>query len=437
LLNDRREYASFKVFSNDNKNEMTQNSLKILFVSRDFFPDEVAISLYVTDLAIDLQAQGHSVSIVAGDYCYDSPMQRLAHRETLHGINIYRIWATRFPKRIMTGRMVNSLSFSLMLSIKMFFLPWHFDCVIGLTTPPMISLIAAVFARLRRAPFIYWVMDLQPDEAVAAGVIAERSLVAALLRRMNGMLLNWSKLLVVLDRYMADRLCSINVPSHKIVIIPPWSSLETSKPIAAENTEFRQVYNLQKTFVVMYSGNHSICHPLDTLLEATLAFRDIPDFRFVFVGGGVRRTDVAHFKERHQLTSIVQIPFQPREKLFDSLCAADVHIMVMGSQFVGIIHPSKIYAALAVGRPTIVIGPGASAAADLVRETGSDLLVEHSEINKLVSILQKLHFKSNRSIDRLANRSVRLIEMKYSRQILTHKFINAINGLFSATKSDH
>jgi hypothetical protein len=111
--------------------------------------------------------------------------------------------------------------------------------------------------------------------------------------------------------------------------------------------------------------------------------------------------------------------------------------MVMGSQFVGIIHPSKIYAALAVGRPTIVIGPGASAAADLVRETGSDLLVEHSEINKLVSILQKLHFKSNRSIDRLANRSVRLIEMKYSRQILTHKFINAINGLFSATKSDH
>jgi colanic acid biosynthesis glycosyl transferase WcaI len=401
----------------------------ICIVSRDFFPDEVAISLYVTDLALDLQAQGHCVTILAGDYCYDTPGHRLKHRETWQKIDIHRIWATRFPKRNMMGRIINSFSFNLMLLKKMCLFPGRFDCMIGLTTPPMISFIAAVFARLRKTPFVYWVMDLQPDEAIAAGVVAKHGAVATVLRCMNALLFNWSTLLIVLDRYMANRLILTKVHCNKIAIISPWSPIETSKPIPAKETEFRQVYNLQNMFVVMYSGNHSICHPLDTLLEGALALRDYPDFRFVFVGGGVRRTDVTYYKKLHQLTSIVQIPFQPRDSLFDCLCAADVHITVMGEHFVGIIHPSKIYATLAVGRPTIVIGPGACAAADLIRETGSNLLVEHSDVNKLVSLLKNLYIERNSSAQPVGSQSKAVIASNYSRQVLTRKFIMAIESL--------
>ena len=36
----------------------------------------------------------------------------------------------------------------------------------------------------------------------------------------------------------------------------------------------------------MYSGNHSPCHPLDTVLQAALGMRSDPNVAFVFIGGG-------------------------------------------------------------------------------------------------------------------------------------------------------
>lgn len=36
----------------------------------------------------------------------------------------------------------------------------------------------------------------------------------------------------------------------------------------------------------MYAGNHSPCHPLDTVVAAAERLRDDPRFIFCFVGGG-------------------------------------------------------------------------------------------------------------------------------------------------------
>jgi hypothetical protein len=43
---------------------------------------------------------------------------------------------------------------------------------------------------------------------------------------------------------------------------------------AARRDRFRARYGLKHKFVVMYSGNHSPIHPLDTLLEAENNWRE-------------------------------------------------------------------------------------------------------------------------------------------------------------------
>ena len=48
----------------------------------------------------------------------------------------------------------------------------------ALTSPPLISFLAALFVQLKGGKLFFWVMDLNPDEAFAAGWLKESTLVA-------------------------------------------------------------------------------------------------------------------------------------------------------------------------------------------------------------------------------------------------------------------
>ncbi len=68
----------------------------------------------------------------------------------------------------------------------------------------------------------------------------------------------------------------------RIAIVPPWSHDDQVSYSEAGREAFRQQHGLSDKFVVMYSGNHSPCHPLDTLLEAALALTSANGDRVLF-----------------------------------------------------------------------------------------------------------------------------------------------------------
>src|SRR5437588_4668766 len=70
---------------------------------------------------------------------------------------------------------------------------------------------------------------------------------------------------------------------------------------------------------------------------------------------------------------ILCLPYQPLSELSASLSAADLHLVVMGEPFVGIVHPCKIYNILAAKRRFLYIGPEESSITDLI----SNLSVDH------------------------------------------------------------
>ena len=72
---------------------------------------------------------------------------------------------------------------------------------------------------------------------------------------------------------MKDRIVAKGVPHEKVVVIPPWSHDDAVRFDEAARQSFRARHGLCDKFVVMYSGNHSPCHPLDTLLQAAEAPR--------------------------------------------------------------------------------------------------------------------------------------------------------------------
>jgi hypothetical protein len=62
------------------------------------------------------------------------------------------------------------------------------------------------------------------------------------------------------------------------------------------------------------------------------------------------------------------LPYQKRTELSASLSAADLHLVVMGQNFVGVVHPCKIYNIMAVGCPVLYVGPRPSPTLDTLGE---------------------------------------------------------------------
>ncbi len=357
--------------------------MRVLFLNQTFHPDVAATAQQASDLAVRLVERGHDVTVVCGRRAYDNPAERYARSEVWRGVRIRRIPSCHLGKASRWRRAADFGSFLASCAFHLGGLP-RFDVVVAMTSPPLISWLGAAFVTLKGGRFVFWVMDLNPDEALAAGWLRRQSFTTKGLVAMLGYGLRRATTVVALDRFMADRIQDKGVSPHKIVTLPPWPREDVVRYDAEGRTRFRQQHGLDGKFVVMYSGNHSPCHPLDTVLEAARRLRDRPDIVFCFVGGGSEFPAVKRFVTQHQLGNVTTLPYQPLDGLAASLSAADLHVVVMGAPFVGIVHPCKVYNILTLGIPMLYVGPPVSHVMDLaprfVADHGdADAVVQHVE----------------------------------------------------------
>ncbi len=254
--------------------------MKALFLSQVFYPDVEAVAQYTCDLARDLAAAGHDVTVLSSRRGYHDPSRVYSAEERWNGVNIVRVLGTGLGKKALWRRAVDFGSVTLRYLIRLLFMPRQ-DVVIALTAPPLVSVLGALFTRMRGGRLVLWVMDLNPDQAIAAGVLRPGSMIARVLEGALRFSLRNAAAVVVLDRFMRDRLIAKGVPAARLFIAPPWAQ-ESSLAWDAEGREvFRRTHGVAGKFVVMYSGNHSPCHPLATLLEGARRLSDREDIVFL------------------------------------------------------------------------------------------------------------------------------------------------------------
>ena len=344
----------------------------------------VSTAQHLTDLATELSARGHEVTVVTGDRGYDDPSQRFPRRERWRDITIVRVPSLSLGKYSRWRRALGFASFLAATCFRLLTLK-RFDVVVALTSPPLISFLGAWFVKLKGGRFCFWVMDLNPDEAIAAGWLRQDSALARLLQWMLRYSFTTAEKTIVLDRFMKDRLLAKGADAQRIAVIPPWSHDDAIDYSAAGREAFRARHGLADKFVVMYSGNHSPCHPLDTLMAAALELKTRADVVFCFIGGGSEHAKVREFAKRHELVNVRCLQYQPLDQLSSSLSAADLHVVVMGKAFVGIVHPCKIYNIMSVGAPTLYIGPEQSHVTDLASTNYQFLLASHGDVESVVT----------------------------------------------------
>jgi glycosyltransferase involved in cell wall biosynthesis len=401
--------------------------MRITLVNQAFHPDVVSSGQHLTDLAVALVERGHDVTVVTSRRAYDDSARTFPKHEVWRGIKIYRVFNTGFGKRAKWRRAADFLTFLISCCFRLVLLPKP-DVIVALTSPPLVSVIAAAFAKLRGAKFCYWIMDLNPDEAIAAGWLSPDSFVAKWLERLSRFSLRRAASVVVLDKFMQQRILAKNIPAEKIAVIPPWSHDSEVKFDAAGRAQFRQTHGLENRFVIMYAGNHSPCHPLDTILAAakTLAASD-PEIFFCFVGGGSEQRRVKDFAAKNQLPNVLCLPYQPLEQLAGVLSAADLHLVVMGDPFVGLVHPCKAYNLLRVNAPILYMGPQPSHVSEILGELNGQLpgaATPHGDAPAAVKSILEL----KRAVSQAARKDAVPLDGRFSKETLLPQLVAVIES---------
>ena len=399
----------------------------VYLVNRYFWPDESATSLLLTDLAEDLQTAGHEVQVFTSRQLYNRPQAQLPRHQVWQGIQIHRLQTSCFGRRHFCGRLFDIITFHLALlyanniTVKP-------DAWFVMTDPPLIvNTVLQLRGRLD-GRVIHHVDDVYPDLAMALGSLPQPGWVSSLLGRWAQAGLRNCDQVLALGECMAGVLKNKGVATDRLAIIPPWADGSRLFPLDHQENKFRQEIGIpEDDLVVMYSGNMGLGHRFETILSAARSLATLDTVHFVFIGDGAKKPQIDAFRRVHNLKNIIMLPYQPRERLRETLSAGDVHLISLDAKVQGLIVPSKLAGILAVGRPLVFLGSEQNSVAAAILQGQCGYVIPEGDVSQLEETI-KGFLKNPEHRRRLGAVARKLFDREYDRAVVIPKIIAKIRS---------
>ncbi len=214
---------------------------------------------------------------------------------------------------------------------------------------------------------------------------------------------------------MAHYLSTRDIPAESLSVVHHWADRNEIVPVEPAQNPLRRAWGLGRKFVIGYSGNFGRAHEFQTVLDAAERLKHMKSIVFLMIGEGQQRGFVESEVRRRGLTNVMMKPFQPVEKLSESLGAANVHLVSLKPELEHCIVPSKFYGVLAAARPTIFIGDTEGEIGTIVRDFQCGMALRPGDVDALVdAILHLRHSPVGRMS--MGNNARYLMETAYSRE---------------------
>jgi len=363
--------------------------MHVLFINQFYAPDAASTAQILADLCGGLSKRQVKVSVICSRTAYCPSSASAAREAEPEPVRAYRVPGLRFERRSFLWRAASYLSFLMFATLRGLFMP-RADVIVALTTPPFVGLVGVVLAWTRRSRLVLWSMDLYPEVAIAAGAIDRDGWVARVTQRLAHVIYRRCERVVALGPFMRERILKYGLDADRVQVVHNWSDGDLVQPVAHGDNLFRAEHEFNDCFAAMYSGNMGVGHQFGGILKAVAMLGRRLDLRFVFIGEGPRKQDIADRMEQEGLHNLCLLPYQPRERLDHSLSAGDVHLVSLRGEMQGLIVPSKIYGILAAGRPAILIGGRDNEVAQIIEEHRCGFVVSEGDVDALCAAIEKL-----------------------------------------------
>ncbi len=400
---------------------VVKKPVHVLVLNQYYWPGVEATAYLLSQLCEALAAD-FQVTVVTG--CLRDSAEA-PERIVRNGVSIVRVPSTVFDRSRLSARAVNYISY-LIGALWAGLGVSRPDIVVCMTDPPLIANIGLPVARRFGVPLVVITQDVFPEIAVQLGRL-EQPLLVGTLRRLIDFSLRRADRVVTIGETMRERIAAKGVEPKRISVIPNWGDTEVLSAMGTDN-DWAHLYELDRRFVVMHSGNVGYSQDLDTLIRSSTFLRDLDDLAVIVVGSGARREILRALAERVEADPVTFLPHQPAEVVSSSLSSAHVHFVGLALGLAGYVVPSRVYGIMAVARPMIVSADAESETARLVQEVGCGVVVSPGRPDLVAGVIRDAH-AGRLDLEEMGKRGYDYVHREASREIAVGQYRTLIEEL--------
>ncbi len=399
--------------------------MKLSVITQFFPPDYAATGQLIEELSNYLGFEGVDIEVFTGQPGYAFGDSNAPAREQLGRVQVQRTRATNIWYQRIRGKTLGGVLFTIRAMLHLLRHGPRYNVLLLTTAPPFLPIIGYLFSILYRLPYVCILYDLYPDIAIALGVVQNNHWVARFWQNINKRIWQKASGIVVLSPAMKDRVTAICPEvGDKISVIHSWGNPDSIKPIAKKDNWFAQKYNITNKFTVLYSGNMGRCHDVKTILETAKLLKD-ESILFLCIGAGAKRKDLIKEVENLKLDNFLFLPYQDKEILPYSLNACDLSLVSVDRGFESLVAPSKLYPALATGRPVAIICPQASYLKQLIADGKCGNTFENGDSDGLAKFIHTLSQDKDLA-QKMGFRARNYMKSHFTSKVITKQYLEVL-----------
>ncbi|MBO3341634.1 glycosyltransferase family 4 protein [Clostridium perfringens] len=399
--------------------------MKVVLVSEFFYPYKTSTQKILTELAEDFVEYGLEVDVLTTKNAYREEKQDLRKYEIYRGINIKRVFSTEGNRDSKIGRLLNYITFTTSVFFNLLFKK-NYDKILFVSNPPLVPFIGYLIKKLRGKNYIYLVHDIYPDVAEKLGVIKKGSIISKVMNYMNKKIYTNAERIIALGKDMKRVIADKGVDEEKIEIVTNWADSRVNYEKEVDKNFYKK-YRLENKFNILYTGNISKVHAIDTIVEVAKILKNEEDIMFTFVGDGNRKQDLIKLKEKEDLRNIQLENYMFGEEYNNLLNCANLFITTLQQGIEGLGVPSKTYTYMSVAKPLIAIMSENSEIGSMVNQYNLGKQFNNKEYHKIAEFILELK-NSNELYNEISKNVRNKFLNEYERKKVTNKFYKAINS---------
>jgi colanic acid biosynthesis glycosyl transferase WcaI len=403
----------------------------ILILTLVFPPDSVSTAQIMGDLAADMQARGHAVTVLTTSPHYNRDPEAesrqpltpywgsLLRHSRYQGITVYHTFMPKKGKNIVL-RLSGWVGFHLLSTLAGLTVIPRPDVIIVPSPPLTIGLSAWILGTLHRAPFVYNVQEIYPDIAIRLGALRNRQLIRLLFSLERFVYKKASKVTVIAPR-MRERLLEKGVPGDKVSVVPNFVDVSDLQPMPKDNPFSRQ-HHVHNKFVISYAGNLGPAQGLETFVDAARLLQDEPGIHFMIMGDGILRETLRQRVVDLALNNLTFLPHQPYSLVPLIYASSDLNLVPQAAEIGFDAVPSKVYRIMACARPVLAITVTSSDLGQLVLGAQCGMVVPPGMPDALAQTIRTAYCERERW-KQLGEAGRRHVIENYSRTMVTDRYL--------------
>lgn len=346
--------------------------MHILFLSENYPPEVNASATRVFERLPYWIRAGHEVTVVTcfpnfpQGRLYSGWRQRMMQVQVENGVRVVRLRTYIARNEGFLRRTLDFVSFMVAAVLAAPRLPRP-DVVVA-TSPQFFAAVGGwIVSKIKRRPFVFELGDLWPASIRAVGAV-KGGVLLDLVEKLELYLYREAAAVVALTGAFKQDLVRRGIDPRKIYVVVNGVDLPRYSP-SAKDRSLEQALALEGRFVIGYIGTHGLAHDLGNILEAAELLRGRADICFLFVGDGAAKKQLQDDARRRALGNVVFVDPQPKERMpaYWSLCDVALVHLKDDPVFAEVI-PSKMFEAMAMGLPLLVVAPTGEATGIVDRE---------------------------------------------------------------------